>query len=74
MRIETTDRDFMFPLKYLILGGQLTRPQRGDRITVVERIGENEEVFEVLAPGGAQPYTIPDPEGLLLTVYAKRIQ
>jgi hypothetical protein len=74
VRIEHTDRDFIFPAETLILGGRLATPQKGDRITVVEEEHDDGQVFEVLAPGGAQVYRLCDPHGHLIRVHAKRVQ
>jgi hypothetical protein len=71
-RIEHTDRDFLFSSASLILGGSLATPQKGDRITVVEESRGDGQVFEVLAPGGAQPYRLCDAQGLMIRVHTKR--
>lgn len=73
VRIEHTDRDFIFAADLLILDGALATPQRGDRITVVsEEFGDN-QVFEVLAPGGLQPYRLCNTEGHLIRVHTKKL-
>lgn len=69
VRIEHTDRDFIFAAADLILGGTVATPQRGDRIEVIDE----EETFEVLAPSGAQVYRSCDAEGLMIRVHTKRV-
>jgi hypothetical protein len=70
--LETSDRDFIFPAEKLILDGERATPLRGDLITVAEPIRDSKEVFEVLAPGGAQPYRYADPYGVLIRVHTKK--
>jgi hypothetical protein len=75
VRLERTDRDFIFPAESLILGGSLATPQRGDWITIVADVADGEidgQVFEVLAPGGAQPYQLSDTVGTVIRVHTKR--
>ena len=72
MRLEYTDRDFIFPADRLILNGELATPKRGHRITIIKTRGDT-EVFEVLAPGGAQVYRLCDPEGYMIRVHTKRL-
>jgi len=74
VRLETSDRDFIFAADELPLGGILANPQRGDRVTVVNEQHIDEEVYEVLAPGGAQVYRLCDPEGVMIRVHGKRLQ
>ncbi len=72
VRLEHTDRDFIFPSASLVLGGSLATPQRGDRIRIVANGHIDGEDFEVLAPGGAQPYRLCDAAGAMIRVHAKR--
>jgi len=71
--VEYSDRDFIGQTDTLTLNGFRITPQRGDRITVVqdERIGS--EIFEVLAPGGAQPFRLCDSHGRMIRVHTKRV-
>jgi len=73
VRIEHSDRDFIFAATALILGGTLATPQRGDRVTIVREEHGDQQVFEVLAPGGSQVYRTCDPEGHVLRVHSKRM-
>jgi hypothetical protein len=73
VRIEHSDRDFIFASAALVLGGVLATPARGDRITLVFENQTDGDVFEVLAPSGAQPYRLCDPEGVMMRVYGKKI-
>ena len=72
VRIEHSDRDFIFAADALILSGSLATPQRGDRITVVAEEHGDGQVFEVLAPSGSQVYRLVNPEGHVLRVHTKR--
>lgn len=73
VRIEYTDRDFIFPAERLILGGKLATPQKGDKITVVATGGLDGEVFEVLPIDGKRCYRTCDSSGYVIRVYAKRV-
>jgi hypothetical protein len=66
--VDANDRDFMFEIDDLILGGVTTLPVRGDRITDAEG-----RLFEVSALGGAQVYQACDAEGTRVRVHTKRI-
>lgn len=72
-RVEFTDRDFIFEAETLILGGTLATPERGDRVTVIDAARVANEVFEVLAPGGAQVYRRCDADGRMIRVHSKRL-
>jgi len=71
VRIEHTDRDFIFLMANLVVGGVLILPEKGDLITILG--GPAGEVFEVLAPGGAQVYRACDPAGVLIRVHTKKV-
>ena len=73
VQIEYSDRDFIVAAADLVLSGIRITPQRGDRITLVGEDQTDKQVFEVLAPGSAQPYRLCDPEGVMLRLYGKRI-
>lgn len=73
VRIEHTDRDFIFPAEGLILGGKLATPERGDLITLVEDDHGASQVFEVLSTDGKQCYRTCDTTGHMIRVYTKRI-
>ena len=72
MRLVHSDRDFLIATAELILGGQRAIPQRGDRITLVDPLGRFGDVFEVLAPAGADMYS-EDATGTLLRIHAKKL-
>ena len=72
-RVEYSDRDFIFPARTLTIAGVIVTPQRGDRITVFEEANINGQIFEVLAPGGMQPYRLCDLQGFLMRVHTKRV-
>jgi hypothetical protein len=74
VRIEHTDRDFIFPAESLTLGGTLATPLKGDRITVVEEEHGDGQVFEVLALAGEKVYRLCDSRGCLIRVHTKRVQ
>jgi hypothetical protein len=73
VRIEHSDRDFIFPAEALILAGTPATPQRGDRISVVRENRLDLQVFEVLAPGGEQVYRQCDSQGIMIRVHTKRV-
>ena len=72
VRIEHTDRDFLFAVAELILGGQLATPQRGDLIQV-----EHGDLYKVLPLDGERCYRTAGPgadgKDALYRVHAKRI-
>ena len=65
VKLERTDRDFIFPAALLDFGGGAVTPQRGD---VVESGGE---CFEVMAPGREPHYRYCDPFQTVLRVHSK---
>ena len=67
LRTEHSDRDFLVRACDLMLGGDLALPQRGDWIRC-----EDGSVYEVMAPGGEQPYRL-DPHGVQLRIHTKRV-
>jgi hypothetical protein len=68
VRVEHSDRDFIIDAGRLVLGGQLTTPQKGDRI----KVGEN-DIFEVLPLDGVRCYRQSDPQGRMIRVYVKKV-
>lgn len=74
VRVEHSDRDFIVDADCLILGGQLAKPQRGDRITVVNEERGDQDVYEVLAPSGEAVYRPCDSEGRMIRVHGKKLQ
>jgi hypothetical protein len=73
VRIEHTDRDFIFEAESLILGGQIAKPARGDRVTMIEPDGKFGDVYEVLAPAGQQVYRESDQFGVMIRVFGKKL-
>jgi len=73
VRIEHTDRDFIFEAAEFVLQGELATPQIGDRITVIGDDGAYGDVFEVMAPPGLQCYHLSG-QGILVRVHGKRVQ
>jgi hypothetical protein len=74
VRIQHSDRDAIVAWDLLIIDGIRAIPQRGDQFTVVlEDHGDN-EVFEVLAPGGSEPWAKCDPEGRMIRIHGKKLQ
>lgn len=67
VRTEHTDRDFLFLAAALILGGAVTTPRKGDRITV------GSEVFEALPVDGQQCFRPSDSQGLRIRVFTKKV-
>jgi len=63
--------DFLIHRVDLVLGGQPTLPERGDRILV--DFGAGAETFEVLPGDGDQPWEYSDPFETLLRVHTKKV-
>ena len=68
-RVES--RDFLIRSADLVLAGQPTEPQRGDRIK--ETLGGTLAVFEVMAPGNEPPWRYSDPGRKTLRVHTKQV-
>ena len=69
-RIES--RDFLVPAEELVLGGEPTLPQRGDRIR--ETAGGAVYVYEVMAPGAEPHYRFSDPYRKTLRIHTKHVE
>jgi len=63
--------DFLIHRVDLVLTGQPTLPERGDRILV--DFGTGTETFEVLPGDGAQPWEYSDPFETLLRIHTKKV-
>ena len=63
--------DFLIHRVDLVLAGQPTVPERGDRILV--DFGAGLETFEVLPGDGAQPWEYSDPFETLFRVHTKKV-
>jgi hypothetical protein len=73
VRIDHTNRDFIFPARRYVFGGQISEPQEGDRFTVVEQ-GENDgQVYEVFPLFAKELSCSCDPQGFLIRVHTKRV-
>lgn len=73
IRMQWSDRDFIFPATSLDFGGGPVLPRRGDTVTV--DLGDGTGiVYEVAAPGGEQPYRWSDPFKKSLRVHAKQVE
>lgn len=68
-RIES--RDFPILTEDLILGGQVTLPQRGDRIR--ETVANQTFVYEEMAPGREPAWRYSDPYRKTLRIHTKQI-
>ncbi|MCC6165103.1 MAG: hypothetical protein IT182_17295 [Acidobacteria bacterium] len=64
-------RDFLITAADLVLGGSVTLPVAGDRITVT--INGMSRVHEVMAPGDEQPYRFCDPHRVTMRIHTKFI-
>ena len=64
-------RDFLILAEELIVNGQLTVPQRGDRIR--ETSGDKVYVYEVLAPGREDCWRFSDPYRKTLRIHSKQV-
>jgi len=69
--VEAKATDFIVSADALVLGGQETRPEVGDRVRVPD--GEKVLVFEVLDLAGSGHYRPADPFGKALRIHAKHI-
>lgn len=61
-------RDYLVAAADLILGGAVTKPQRGDRIT------DNGKVYEVMTPGKEDVFKPSDQYGLTLRIHTKQVE
>ena len=68
---KTESRDFLIRTQDLVLGGQPTEPQRGDRVR--EAIGGEVVVFEVMAPGQEPVWQYSDPNRKTMRVHTKHV-
>ena len=64
-------RDFLILTATLVLSGQATLPQRGDRIK--ETSGDKIYVYEVLAPGKEDCWRYSDPYRKTLRIHTKQV-
>ena len=64
-------RDFLILTADLILAGQASLPERGDRIK--ETSGDKVYVYEVLAPGKEPHYRFSDPYRKTLRIHSKHV-
>lgn len=72
VRMEWTDRDFLIAAEDLVIGGNATLPQRGDRIE--QTIGDVTHVFEVAAPGGEPEWRWSDPHQIMLRIHTVKLE
>ena len=72
VRVTWTDRDFVIAAQDLILGGNVTLPQRGDRIE--QTIDGVTHVFEVAAPGGEPEWRWSDPHQIMLRIHTVKLE
>ena len=64
-------RDFLILTIDLVLGGQTTLPQRGDRIK--ETQNDKVYIYEVLAPGNEDCWRYSDPYRKTLRIHTKQV-
>ncbi len=64
-------RDFLILTADLVLAGEVTEPQRGDRIR--ETCGDKVYVYEVLAPGREDCWRFSDPYRKTLRIHTKQV-
>ena len=64
-------RDFLILAQELMLGGERTLPQRGDRIQ--ETVGDQSIEYEVLAPGKEPCWRYSDPFRKTLRIHTKQV-
>lgn len=68
LEIEVTMRDFILPASALVIQGDTTEPQTGDRIV------EGEEIFEVMPPDDVKPSVELQTGGYEWLVHTKRVK
>jgi len=69
--VQTKATDFIVSADALVLGGEMVKPQPGDRIEVPA--GDKVLVFEVMDLGGAGHYRPADPFGKAWRIHAKQV-
>ena len=70
--VEAKATDFLVSAAQLVLGGQKTLPEPGDRIRVA--LGSEVALFEVMDLGAAGHYRPCDPFGKTLRIHAKLVE
>lgn len=70
-RLYFRANDFLVRSADLVLGGQSTRPERGDRIDV--DFDGSIATFEVLAHDGIPPWEYSDPHQQTLRIHTKKV-
>ena len=68
-RVES--RDYLILSADLVVGGQTTLPERGDRVR--ETQSEKVFVYEVIAPGGEPAWRYSDPYRKTLRIHSKHV-
>jgi hypothetical protein len=68
---KVESRDFLIRSADLVLGAQISQPQRGDRIR--EPIGDQVVIFEVMAPGDEPPWRYSDPGRRTMRIHTKQV-
>ncbi len=71
VRMVWTDRDYLIRAADLVLGGNPIQPQRGDQI--LEALGTQSHIYEVLAPGDEPPWRWADPHRQMLRIHTKYV-
>ena len=71
VRTERSDKDFLVTAEDLILGGQQTEPQRGDRIK--QTVGDQVLVYEVMPFGREKHFRYCDPYRKMLRIHTKHV-
>ena len=69
--VRTESRDYLILAEHLVLDGQPTLPQRGDRVRETEA-GQT-VVYEVMAPGKEPPWRYSDPYRKTLRIHTKQV-
>ena len=69
--VQARTTDFIVSAEALVLDGQVTTPQPGDRISVTA--GAKVLVFEVLALPGGEHFRLADPHGRMLRIHTKQV-
>jgi|YNPMSStandDraft_1061717.scaffolds.fasta_scaffold33931_3 hypothetical protein len=67
VQVQWTDRDFLISAEDLVINGQRSKPQAGDRIE------DGNQLYEVLVLAGEPQWRYCDPYGLTMRIHTKLV-
>jgi hypothetical protein len=74
IRVEFSDRDYIFPAEQLVFAGRIAEPEDGMRFTVVEGDRKLGDSYEARPTPGAKCWRSCDPQGWLIRVHTKLVK